>query len=199
MNVSDFDFDLPAGLIAQAPAAERGASRAARARTKSERRRSEHTHVSRLAEFLREGDLLVVNDTRVFPARLLGARVPSGGAVECLLLANLEDKGPSEGRWDALVHPGQKLQPGARMIFRGTAARAARRSSRAPLPRAAHDSALVRQRRERRGRHRRHRPHAAAAVYQARGHDERSRSVSDRVCARARFCRGADGRAPFHA
>jgi S-adenosylmethionine:tRNA ribosyltransferase-isomerase len=80
----------------------------------------EHSFVSRLAEYLREGDLLVVNDTRVFPARLLGARVPSGGAVECFLLAHLDDKAPSEGRWDALVHPGQKLRPGARMIFHGT-------------------------------------------------------------------------------
>jgi S-adenosylmethionine:tRNA ribosyltransferase-isomerase len=75
----------------------------------------EHAHVSRLAEFLRDGDLLAVNDTRVFPARLLGARVPSGGAVECLLLANLEE----QGHWDALVHPGQKLRPGSQMVFRG--------------------------------------------------------------------------------
>ena len=57
---------------------------------------------------------MVVNDTKVFPARLLGTRDPSGGAVECLLLARLEDD-----LWDALVHPGQKLQPGTRMIFRG--------------------------------------------------------------------------------
>src|SRR5687768_4462492 len=117
MNVSDFGFDLPAELIAQAPAPDRGASRllVLDKRTGS----VQHTHVSSLAQHFRKGDLLVVNDTKVFPARLLGARVPSGGAVECLLLANLEDKTPSDGRWDALVHPGQKLQPGARMIFRG--------------------------------------------------------------------------------
>jgi len=119
MNVSDFAFELPAELIAQAPAAERGASRLL-VLHRDGPRRVEHSFVTRLAEFLREGDLLVVNDTRVFPARLLGARVPSGGAVECFLLANLDDKAPSEGRWDALVHPGQKLQPGARMIFHGT-------------------------------------------------------------------------------
>ena len=80
MNVSDFRFDLPAELIAQAPADDRGASRllvlSKRAGT------VEHTHVSRLAEYFRDGDLLVVNDTKVFPARLLGVRVPSGGAVE---------------------------------------------------------------------------------------------------------------------
>jgi S-adenosylmethionine:tRNA ribosyltransferase-isomerase len=118
MNVSDFAFELPAELIAQAPAAERGASRLL-VLHRDGPRRVEHSFVTRLAEYLREGDLLVVNDSRVFPARLLGARVPSGGAVECFLLANLDDKAPSEGRWDALVHPGQKLQPGARMIFHG--------------------------------------------------------------------------------
>jgi S-adenosylmethionine:tRNA ribosyltransferase-isomerase len=112
MNVADFDFDLPAGLIAQAPSPERGASRLLVLHKESGR--IEHATVARLPEFLGAGDLLVVNDTKVFPARLLGTRVPSGGAVECFLLSSLED-----GRWEALVHPGQKLQPGARMIFRG--------------------------------------------------------------------------------
>jgi S-adenosylmethionine:tRNA ribosyltransferase-isomerase len=128
MNVSDFSFDLPAELIAQTPAAERGASRLLVLHRDVPLRQSadavaaatlEHAVVSQLAELLHEGDLLVVNDTRVFPARLLGARVPSGGAVECLLLANLEDRTPSDGQWDALVHPGQKLQPGAEVVFRG--------------------------------------------------------------------------------
>ena len=128
MNVSDFHFELPAELIAQAPAAERGASRLLVLHREGLREgrdaetpgRVDHSFVSRLSDFFHEGDLLVVNDTRVFPARLLGVRVPSGGAVECLLLANLDDKARREGRWDALVHPGQKLQPGARMIFHGT-------------------------------------------------------------------------------
>ena len=114
MNVSDFGFDLPAGLIAQAPAPERGASKLLV--LDKDNGRVEHARVAQLAEFLREGDLLVVNDTKVFPARLLGSRVPSGGGVECLLLANLE----TDGRWDALVHPGQKLQPGSQMVFRGS-------------------------------------------------------------------------------
>src|SRR5688572_4814844 len=111
MNVSDFGFDLPAELIAQPPAPDRRASRllVLDKRTGS----VQHTPVSSLAQHFRKGDLLVVNDTKVFPARLLGARVPSGGAVECLLLAQLDDQ-----KWDALVHPGQKLQPGAEMIFR---------------------------------------------------------------------------------
>ena len=74
--------------------------------------------MAQLAEsFSRRGDLLVVNDTKVFPARLLGARVPSGGAVECLLCSRISR---TEGQWDALVHPGQKLQPGSRMVFRGS-------------------------------------------------------------------------------
>jgi S-adenosylmethionine:tRNA ribosyltransferase-isomerase len=110
MNVSDFGFDLPAELIAQAPAPDRGASRLL-VLDKSTGS-VHHTHVSHLAQYFRQGDLLVVNDTKVFPARLLGRRVPSGGAVECLLLAHLEDQ-----KWEALVHPGQKLQPGSEMIF----------------------------------------------------------------------------------
>jgi len=60
----------------------------------------------------------VLNDTRVFPARLLGRRVPSGGAVECLLLTRAAASGDQEGEvWDALMHPGQKLKPGARVVF----------------------------------------------------------------------------------
>jgi S-adenosylmethionine:tRNA ribosyltransferase-isomerase len=111
MNVSEFDFPLPTHLIAQAPP-ERG-----RSRLLVLHRHSgvvEHSSVGCLPEFLRPGDLLVVNDTKVFPARLIGSRVPSGGAIECLLLARLD-----EDRWDALVHPGQKLRPGARMLFGG--------------------------------------------------------------------------------
>jgi S-adenosylmethionine:tRNA ribosyltransferase-isomerase len=113
MNVSDFEFDLPDGLIAQVPPEERGTSRLLVLHKGTGE--IEHTEVGALAEFLREGDLVVVNDTKVFPARLLGTRTPSGGAVECLLLSRLEND-----RWDALVHPGQKLQPGARMTFSGS-------------------------------------------------------------------------------
>jgi S-adenosylmethionine:tRNA ribosyltransferase-isomerase len=116
VNVSDFDFELPEELIAQHPSAERGGSRLIvfdRAR-----QRTEHTTFDRLPSHLRRGDLLVVNDTRVFPARLLGHRVPSGGAVECLLIRRL-GVGNSERSevWDALMHPGQKLKPGAQVVF----------------------------------------------------------------------------------
>jgi S-adenosylmethionine:tRNA ribosyltransferase-isomerase len=87
------------------------------------------TTFDRLPAFLTRGDLLVLNDTRVFPARLLGRRVPSGGAVECLLLREIPNPesqipnpksaipNPNESHWEALVHPGQKLKPGSRVVF----------------------------------------------------------------------------------
>jgi len=121
VNVSDFDFDLPADLIAQSPPTERGQSRLLVLDRQTDR--IDHVAFSQLIDYLHAGDLLVVNDTRVFPARLLGRRVPSGGAVECLLLGNLSDPrglGPeASSLWDALVHPGQKLRPGSQMIFEG--------------------------------------------------------------------------------
>jgi S-adenosylmethionine:tRNA ribosyltransferase-isomerase len=119
MLVRDFDFDLPPELIAQEPAEDR-----ARARLLHLPRFAgplAHSRVALLSEFLHAGDLLVVNNTRVFPARLLGRRVPSGGAVECLLIARLdgESAGAPGERWEALMHPGQKLKPGAEVVFGG--------------------------------------------------------------------------------
>jgi S-adenosylmethionine:tRNA ribosyltransferase-isomerase len=88
--------------------------------------RVDHASIVDLPELLHDGDVLVVNDTRVFPARLLGRRVPSGGAVECLLIGRLAadpDEGStsaeSEQHWEALVHPGQRLGPGANVVFEG--------------------------------------------------------------------------------
>ena len=121
MKVSDFDFDLPREQIAQEPA-PRGASRLLVLDRPSGA--IAHTRFDRIADFLRPGDLLVVNDTRVFPARLTGRRVPSGGAVECLLMGtglDVEDA-PGAEDWDALVHPGQKLKPGSRVVFEGQGA-----------------------------------------------------------------------------
>jgi S-adenosylmethionine:tRNA ribosyltransferase-isomerase len=89
----------------------------------------QHTQFARLAGHLRAGDLLVLNNTKVFPARLLGKRLPSGGAVECLLLRELPTPnsatsnlgvgtlGVGSSVWEALVHPGQKLKEGARIIL----------------------------------------------------------------------------------
>jgi S-adenosylmethionine:tRNA ribosyltransferase-isomerase len=110
MNVSDFDFDLPPELVAQFPAEPRSAARLLVLDRAS--RTWTHSSVAALPQLLVRGDLLVVNDTRVFPARLLGHRVPSGGAVECLLVAHI-----AGDRWEALVHPGQKLKPGSQMRF----------------------------------------------------------------------------------
>ena len=116
MDVADFDFELPDELVAQHPPAERESSRLLV--LTRETGTVEHATFSRLGDFLRPGDLLVVNDTRVFPARLLGTRVPSGGAVECLLLEETEQTAgaPGEARFHALVHPGQKLKPGSRVL-----------------------------------------------------------------------------------
>src|SRR5258705_810754 len=124
MRLDAFDFDLPEELIAQ-HAAPRGESRL----LVLDRATSAivHSTVRELPSFFRPGDLLVANDTRVFPARLLGHRVPSGGAVECLLLARedaAEDRSGSSPlahresqTWSALMHPGQKLKPGAVVRF----------------------------------------------------------------------------------
>ncbi|MEQ1910910.1 MAG: tRNA preQ1(34) S-adenosylmethionine ribosyltransferase-isomerase QueA [Vicinamibacterales bacterium] len=118
MLVSEFDFGLPAELIAQEPPLERGTSRLLRIDRRSVAL-SHHT-MSDLPALLEPGDLLVVNNTRVFPARLLGHRDPSGGAVECLLVTRLEAADASGAElWEALVHPGQKLKPGARAVFEG--------------------------------------------------------------------------------
>ena len=122
MDVADFDFELPEELIAQEPPAERGQSRLlVLDRATGQVRDSNFDH---LGQYLRRGDLLVVNNTRVFPARLIGRRDPSGGEVECLLVAKLtapDSQPPHQPTevWEALMHPGQKLKPGARVVFEG--------------------------------------------------------------------------------
>jgi S-adenosylmethionine:tRNA ribosyltransferase-isomerase len=110
--VSDFDFDLPDELIAQ-QAAPRGRSRLMVLDRASGA--VEHGEITDLPRFMRRGDLLVVNKTRVFAARLLGRRTPSGGSVECLLIGRTNE----DSVWQALMHPGQKLKPGARVRFEG--------------------------------------------------------------------------------
>jgi S-adenosylmethionine:tRNA ribosyltransferase-isomerase len=116
--VSDFDFDLPDELIAQ-HAAPRGESRLLVLDRATGR--VDHVTVGDLPGYLRAGDLLVVNDTRVFAARLIGERVPSGGAVECLLLTLPSAAAGETIECEALMHPGQKLKPGAVVRFAGTA------------------------------------------------------------------------------
>jgi S-adenosylmethionine:tRNA ribosyltransferase-isomerase len=108
-NVSDFDFHLPDHLIAQ-DARPRGQSRLMIVDRAAGKWRDDV--IASLPSILERGDLMVVNDTRVFPARLVGRRDPSGGGVECFLLSELPN-----GDWDALVSPGQKLGVGARAVF----------------------------------------------------------------------------------
>lgn len=103
-RTSDYDFDLPAGRIAQLPAARRDESRLMVVHRASGT--LEHRRFSDLAEMIPAGDALVVNTTRVFRARLLGRR-DSGAPAEILLLRREDD-----GRWEAMVHPGGKLKPG---------------------------------------------------------------------------------------
>lgn len=110
MKTSDFFYDLPPELIAQTPIQKRDTSRL----MTLDRRTGDtgHRHFYELPELLRPGDCLILNDSRVLPARLLGQRLPGGGACEVLLLI---DKG--DNVWECLVRPGRKLRAGARMSF----------------------------------------------------------------------------------
>ena len=111
MKLSDFMYDLPEERIAQTPVEPRDHSRL------MVLNRAAHTiahkHFYDIIDYLNPGDALVINETRVIPARLIGER-PSGGACEILLLKQLAPK-----RWEALVRPGKKLRPGAEVIFGG--------------------------------------------------------------------------------
>jgi S-adenosylmethionine:tRNA ribosyltransferase-isomerase len=109
VRTADFDFDLPPELIAQ-EARPRGESRLLVVDRLSGT--WDETAIRDLPRLLAAGDRLVVNDTRVFPARLIGRRDPSGGRAECLLLERLDGD-----HWQALVHPGQKLGAGTRLLF----------------------------------------------------------------------------------
>lgn len=109
MKKSDFYFDLPERLIAQTPIAQRDHSRLLHVdRATGE---LEHRHFFDLPEYLDEGDCLVLNDSRVLPARLIGCR-PTGGSIELVLLRDLGD-----GRWECLSRPGRKTKPGTEIIF----------------------------------------------------------------------------------
>jgi len=110
MRTSDFDFELPERLIAQTPPAERGASRLLVLHRGTGA--VEHRMFRDLAEYLRPGDTLVLNDTRVMPARLLGRKADTGAKVELLLLVRLEGD-----RWEVLAKPARKIRRGARLLF----------------------------------------------------------------------------------
>ncbi|MCI7095988.1 MAG: tRNA preQ1(34) S-adenosylmethionine ribosyltransferase-isomerase QueA [Clostridiales bacterium] len=109
MKTKDFWYDLPEELIAQTPLEQRDASRL----MVMDRRTGAvtHRHFYDLIDYLKPGDCLVMNDSRVLPARLLGHR-PTGGAVEVLLLRDLGNK-----HWECLCKPGRKMQAGSEVIF----------------------------------------------------------------------------------
>jgi S-adenosylmethionine:tRNA ribosyltransferase-isomerase len=113
VKVSDFDFELPERLIAQTPLAERTSSRLLVLHR--EDGRTEHRMFTDLAEYLGPGDTLVLNDTRVLPARLFGIKADTGAKAELLLLKRLDGD-----RWETLVRPGKKIRRGALIHF-GTA------------------------------------------------------------------------------
>ena len=109
MKTSDFVYDLPEELIAQTPLARRDSSRLLVLDKISGE--VEHRHFYDLTDYLNPGDCLILNNSRVIPARLFGTR-PTGGAVEVVLLKDLGDN-----RWECLSRPGKKMRPGTEVIF----------------------------------------------------------------------------------
>ncbi len=109
MKTSDFYFDLPEAQIAQVPLQDRTSSRLMV--LDKQTGETKHQHFYDIIEYLNEGDCLVLNNTRVIPARLFGVR-PTGGKVEFLLLTRKDEK-----RWEVLVKPGKKARPGDEIIF----------------------------------------------------------------------------------
>lgn len=110
MKTSDFYFDLPEELIAQDPLEDRSSSRLLV--LDKETGKTEHHIFKDIIDYLNPGDCLVLNNTKVIPARLLGSREATGGAVEVLLL-----KRKDKDVWETLVKPGKKAKPGTRLVF----------------------------------------------------------------------------------
>ncbi|WP_172249472.1 tRNA preQ1(34) S-adenosylmethionine ribosyltransferase-isomerase QueA [Saccharibacillus deserti] len=110
MNVEDYDFELPERLIAQTPLAERTSSRLLTLNKRTGE--MEHLHFYDILDKLNPGDTLILNDTRVMPARLHGVKPETGARVELLLLKNIEGD-----RWETLVKPGKKVKTGAVLRF----------------------------------------------------------------------------------
>lgn len=109
MNKSDFYFDLPEELIAQTPLQKRDTSRLLHLNKQTGE--ISHEHFYDLKSYLKKGDCLVLNDSRVLPARLIGSR-PTGGSIELVLLRDL-----GNGKWECLSRPGRKTRPGQEIIF----------------------------------------------------------------------------------
>ncbi|MEL7647141.1 MAG: tRNA preQ1(34) S-adenosylmethionine ribosyltransferase-isomerase QueA [Sedimentibacter sp.] len=110
-KTSDFYYDLPEELIAQTPIKERDHSRLLVLDKKTGQ--VEHRHFYDIVDYLNPGDCLVINDTKVLPARLYGVRKDTGAVIEILLLKRIDDK-----RWETLVKPGKKAREGAEIVFK---------------------------------------------------------------------------------
>ena len=110
MKTSDFYYELPEELIAQDPLSDRASSRLLVLGKGTGKR--EHTDFHHIIDYLRKGDCLVLNDTKVIPARLIGQKEDTGGKVEFLLLKRKENN-----IWETLVKPGKKARPGAKIVF----------------------------------------------------------------------------------
>ena len=110
MKLSDFNYELPQELIAQDPLLKRSDSRLMVLNRATGG--IEHRHFSDVIEYLNPGDCLVINDTKVIPARLIGVKEDTGASIEVLLLKRHDDK-----VWETLVKPGKKAKPGTKIIF----------------------------------------------------------------------------------
>jgi S-adenosylmethionine:tRNA ribosyltransferase-isomerase len=110
-KTSDFYYDLPEELIAQTPIKKRDHSRLLVLDKKTGE--VEHKHFFDIIDYLQEGDCLVINDTKVLPARLYGTREDTGALIEILLLKRIDDN-----KWEILVKPGKKAKVGAKIIFK---------------------------------------------------------------------------------
>jgi S-adenosylmethionine:tRNA ribosyltransferase-isomerase len=113
LKISDFDYNLPLELIAQTPLEPRDSSRLLV--VQRETRQFAHRHFRDIGEYLQPGDVLIANQSRVIPARLMGKRAETGGVVEVLLLAERSDLG--RDYWETLVRPGRRLREGAQIEF----------------------------------------------------------------------------------
>lgn len=110
MDKKDFYYDLPEELIAQTPLKNRSESRLMRLNKRTGE--ISHDHFYDLPKFLKKGDCLILNDTKVMPARLYGTKEDTGGAIEFLLL-----KKRSLDEWEVILRPGKRAKPGARFVF----------------------------------------------------------------------------------
>jgi len=110
MDVKDFDYTLPEELIAQTPLHDRSSSRLMIVDRRS--KELTHSHFTSVIDYLHEGDVLVLNESKVIPARLFGEKVGTGASIECLLLKQLTDD-----NWEVLLKPGKRVKVGTKINF----------------------------------------------------------------------------------